>query len=214
MCKSSTNPIWRLTPVFGQLGSCNGKTKLVVVDNGAAGRKSDGWSMNLKRVAREGRSSAEAVVWRWARCSDVCARGVRQLKLRVADLYRAYFVNHLDAECRRTTAKARSIAASGGFRNLNGQSSTRCVGSRQRAGSKLSQILESVFLCSARFHALYSSSGEFSAASSTISSAGMMPIFSNVVLGNHSPSHFICSTTLRFLYSAKRPRRVSRNIIL
>ena len=84
--KRSTNPIWRLTPVFGQLGSCNGKTKLVVVDNGAAGRKSDDWSMNLKRAAREGRSSAEAGVWRWARCSDICARGVRQLKLRVADL--------------------------------------------------------------------------------------------------------------------------------
>jgi hypothetical protein len=85
-CKRSTNPIWRFTPVFGQLASCNGKTKLVVVDNGEAGRKSDGWSMNLKRAAREGQSSAEAGVWRWARCSDICARGVRQLKLRVADL--------------------------------------------------------------------------------------------------------------------------------
>jgi hypothetical protein len=84
--KRSTNPIWRFTPVFGQLASCNGKTKLVVVDNGEAGRKSDGWSMNLKRAAREGQSSAEAGVWRWARCSDICARGVRQLKLRVADL--------------------------------------------------------------------------------------------------------------------------------
>ena len=62
--KRSTNPIWRLAPIFGQLGSCNGKTKLVVVDNGAAGRKSDGWSMNLKRAGWIGRSFAEAGIWR------------------------------------------------------------------------------------------------------------------------------------------------------
>lgn len=61
--KRSTNPIWRLAPVFGQLGSCNWETNLVIIDAGAAGMKSDGWSMNLKRADRKERSSAEAAVW-------------------------------------------------------------------------------------------------------------------------------------------------------
>jgi hypothetical protein len=60
----STNPIWRLAPVFGQLGSWNENTTLVVVGNGAAGSKSDGWSMNLKRAGWIGRSFAEAGIWR------------------------------------------------------------------------------------------------------------------------------------------------------
>jgi hypothetical protein len=46
----STNPIWRLAPVFDQLGSWNEKTMLVIVGNGAAGRKCEGWSMNSKRA--------------------------------------------------------------------------------------------------------------------------------------------------------------------
>ena len=70
-CKRSTNPIWRLAPAFGQLDSWNEKTNLVVVD-GAAGRKSDDWSMNLKRADWKGRSSAEAGLWRSVRCSDIC----------------------------------------------------------------------------------------------------------------------------------------------
>jgi hypothetical protein len=60
----STNPIWRLAPVFGQLGSWNENTMLVVVGNGAAGRKSDGWSMNLRRADWRGWSFAEAEIWR------------------------------------------------------------------------------------------------------------------------------------------------------
>jgi hypothetical protein len=35
--KHSTNPIWRLAPVFGQLGSCDLKTNLVIIDDGAVG---------------------------------------------------------------------------------------------------------------------------------------------------------------------------------
>ena len=70
--KRSTNPIWRLARVFGQLGSCNEKTNLLVVGDGAAGRKSDDWSMNLKRADWKGRSSAEAGLWRSVRCSDIC----------------------------------------------------------------------------------------------------------------------------------------------
>ena len=37
-----TNHIWRLSPVSGQLGSCNEKTTLVIVGNGAAGTNCDG----------------------------------------------------------------------------------------------------------------------------------------------------------------------------
>jgi hypothetical protein len=60
----STNPIWRLAPVFGQLGSWNEKRTLVIVGNGVAGRKCGGWSMNLKRADWRGRSFAESEIWR------------------------------------------------------------------------------------------------------------------------------------------------------
>jgi len=58
----STNPIWQLAPVFGQLDSWNENTKLVVGDNGAAGKKSSAWSMNSKQAVRTGRSSVEAAI--------------------------------------------------------------------------------------------------------------------------------------------------------
>jgi REP element-mobilizing transposase RayT len=84
--KRSSNPIWRLGPVFAQLGSCNKKFRAVVVDDDAAGSKSDGWSMNLKRAAWNVRSSAKAGLWHSARCSDICVRSVRHLNLAAAKL--------------------------------------------------------------------------------------------------------------------------------
>jgi hypothetical protein len=60
----STNPIWRLGPVFGQLGWWNEKTMLVIVGNGAVGRKCEGWSMNSKPADWRGRSFAEGGIWR------------------------------------------------------------------------------------------------------------------------------------------------------
>jgi hypothetical protein len=58
--------IWQLAPVFGQLGSRNEKAELVVDDDDSdgAGRKSGGWSMNLKRADCKGVSSAKAAAWR------------------------------------------------------------------------------------------------------------------------------------------------------
>jgi hypothetical protein len=60
--KRSTNPIWQLASVFGQLGSWNETTKRVVVDEDGdgAGKKSGGWSMNLKGADCKGGSSAKA----------------------------------------------------------------------------------------------------------------------------------------------------------
>jgi hypothetical protein len=60
--KRSTNPIWRRDPFFGQVVSCNRKTKPVVIDNGAAGKKSSAWSMNSKRTDQTGRSFVEGGV--------------------------------------------------------------------------------------------------------------------------------------------------------
>jgi len=60
--KRSTNPIWRRDRFFGEVVSCNRKTKPVVIDNGAAGKKSSAWSMNSKRTDQTGRSSVEGGV--------------------------------------------------------------------------------------------------------------------------------------------------------
>jgi hypothetical protein len=93
---TSSNPIWRLGPVFALLGSCNKKFKAVVVDDDAAGRKSDGWSMNLKRADWSVRSSAEAVAAGHL-AGEAVVMHLTHLGLPVADeqrsvvFYQAYF---------------------------------------------------------------------------------------------------------------------------